>query len=88
MKPGLLWVAIQPTLGIHQRFRTTRCTGLVGITTKTDFGPIFKFPVKMDPLAGLVIAALVIVAAAIMRVFIMAVDCCVRTRIHIEYVSF
>lgn len=42
----------------------------------------------MDPLAGLVIAALVIVAAAIMKVFIMAVDCCVRTRIHIEYVSF
>ena len=42
----------------------------------------------MDPLAGLVIAALVIVAAAIMKVFIMAVDCCLTTRIRIEYVPF
>jgi hypothetical protein len=42
----------------------------------------------MDPLAGLVIAALVIVAAAIMKVFMMAVDCCLTTRIRIEYVPF
>jgi hypothetical protein len=40
----------------------------------------------MDPLAGLVIAALVIIGAAIMKVFVMAIDCCMTTRIRIEYV--
>ena len=42
----------------------------------------------MDPLNGLFIAALVIVAAAIMKVFMMALDCFMTTRIRIEYVPF
>jgi hypothetical protein len=41
----------------------------------------------MEPLAGLVLGAIIIIAAAIMKVFMMTVDCCMRTRIRIEYVS-
>jgi|UniRef100_A0A6C0F4C2 hypothetical protein len=41
----------------------------------------------MEPLAGLVLGAIIIIAAAIVKVFTMAVDCCVRTRINMEYVS-
>jgi hypothetical protein len=41
----------------------------------------------MEPVAGLVLGAIIIIAAGIMKIFMMAIDCCVRTRIRIEYVS-
>jgi hypothetical protein len=40
----------------------------------------------MDTLGGLVLGAIIIIAIGIMKVFMMAIDCCMTTRIRIEYV--
>jgi hypothetical protein len=39
----------------------------------------------MTGAGGIILGAIVVIAIGITKLFVMAVDCCFRTRIHVEY---
>jgi len=39
----------------------------------------------MTGAGGIILGAIIVIAIGITKLFVMAIDCCFRTRIHIEY---